>query len=458
MCWYHVVQKWKEVEPVIHTESTGSISGQVNGIDFTAGIWTLTDTTLFSLTGEEADGLVETTGSEAILEPVGITSDIKVLNRDNIEFYIPYQTTPIYISCTLSGGFSVDSCTLASEVLTTTATATGYDWYKTVQYESASGAANNIYTADTAITTHYDVVDCGALSPCTEGNWEIHEEYTSYQELRSAWNETTVVLSLYGIDEAGCTDVDSGNGNGQISESVYCLLHDCDITLGGCADRGVQQGATRAMSGSISGMYGSTQDVIMPCQNVVMLDSTRDFIDSVTLARSVQGPDSELIDLSNMGAAFAEWGRSTPLTRPAPAVQQYMTTSYPQGYTVEDPANWLPLEYFPAEVPALEFVSGTTDYWRKTSTHNLDSTTNNDLCVVKECPDTFTASELISVSILDDRWSEGSQGIVISVKSNAVGESAIYHNEVDKTDAIITALQRDGILGAGEYLFDIGLI
>ena len=117
MCWYHVLQKWKlpDIGPPVHTESTGSVAGVIIGIDYDNG-WITSGSSLFSFSGDVADGLISNTGSDAILEPIGILSDISTLNRETVTFYTSYLSGTTRIIAALPG-FDISSCVETSLIM-----------------------------------------------------------------------------------------------------------------------------------------------------------------------------------------------------------------------------------------------------------------------------------------------------------------------------------------------------
>lgn len=458
MCWYHVLQEWKLTEPITHTMATGSISGEIIGANISSGKWVLTGASIFSFTGDIASSFsVVTTESDSLLEPVGAASDITKLTRTELWIDTSSFSTPVRIECSISEGVNAEICFGKADIETITCVNTGYNWYNSASYRRASGIREDVI--ETGWYNNYAVNDCTPGGACSE-DFEVWNEGASYTENRPPWEELSIGLSLFGINAAGYTDVVYGEGRGTYTEAVSCIIHHCDPVLGGgCVNASNSVSGSKTLIGSITGKYGNKIDAYIPCQNITILRSTDKNIENTIITRSVTGPHNAAVDESDMATAFAEWNRTQPLTLPAPSVFQYADTEYIKKYMVEDPANWLPLQYYPEDIPDLEFdITTSRNYWRKTATVNSTGTTNNDLCVIKDCPDTFTASELVSAVILDDRWSFGSQGQVIAVKSNMYGETAIYHDGVNKTQDIVTALIRDKIIRAGESLIDIGLI
>jgi len=460
LCWYHVIQKWLITEPITHTEATGSMAGGIAFIDIsTDGDWEVSSYTTFSITGDVGDDYsITTTGSDSLREPIGILSDITELNRSGISLTLPLESTPLNVVCVIDSGVNVDSCTASGSMSTFKCVSNGYSQYTSAEYVYESGELDDILKADTAIDNSYTVDDCGSTPPACPSYdvYEVWEDGTDYYETHAAWSELLVRMSIYGIDAAGYTDVLRGRKSGQYVEECYTLIHWCHQQSGYCATRVGSLTAARSITASVTGGFGLKQDVQIPMQNVVLLDSTLAVAVNTTIERRVTGPSAKFV-YYDMAQTFANWSVDNPFYLPPPSPYAVSTITYPYGYTIEDPANILPLDDFPVAVPPLE-AQIASSIWAKTSTHNINESTDNDLCVIYECPDTFTASGILTVGIFDDRWSEGSQGIVIAVRSSVAGQTEIYHDGVAKLSAILTALSRDGLIGAEDQLFDIGLI
>ena len=455
MCWYHVLQEWKLLSVVTDTESTGSISGDVVGADFTENVLNLDHICIFSFTGNAADAQVTETAGDSLLEPIGIASDIEYLDRTSLKIITSYESVPVRLNCTLGASPVVSSVDTLGAMTTALAVADGYEWYQSATVVIESGDEPDILAEDTAVVNSYDVNECLPLPAVCNQEIEIIEDGGEYSEIKSAWEETIVNLSLYGMDSYGYTEVVLGRENGTYAENVYSILHYCYPVLGGnCNESGYSTAAARSVQGYASGSFGSICDVSIPCQNITIHRETNDKVINTSILRIIQGPGGEGV----LSEDLAHWNASTPLQTDDPPFD-ICSEVYPAGYTMEDPANWLPLGNFPISLDDLVFnyASGNGTY-SSNVVYNYDQTVTVDKCYVKDCPDEFTASGLISIVILDDRWSRGSQGQVIAVKSSTPGETAIYHNGVDKMQAILEALTRDSLLGDGENLYDIGLI
>ena len=459
LCWYHVLQEWKETVPLIHNESTGSISGAVVGVDWENKTWSSTLLTLVSVSGDIADSFSITgIGSNALLEPIGIVSDIISLSRSNAEFCLAYLSQPIQVNCFWGSGFSVDSCSAVSSMTSALAVSSGYEWYQSATFSMAEGEDPDILQADTTVVNSFSVHDCEAGYPAScPTEIEIIEDGWSYFETKASWSETIARVQPFGVDGFGYTELIRGRENGAYGEGVYSILHYCEPILGGCIAGGNSTAANRLVQGYATGSFGRTPDLQIPCQNITMHLSTSSKVVNTTVYRSVQGPDGGALT-GNISEDLGHWNTPSPLLTDDPPFD-ICTETYPAGYTMEDPANWLTLENFPIPLDDLVFGSSAgIGSYTSNQVYNYDQTVDTDVCYIKDCPRTFTASKVYSAIVLDDRWSAGSQGQVVAVKSELADESSAYHNGVDKLQAIIAALTRDRLIKVGESLIDIGLI
>lgn len=460
MAWYHVIQKWYVPPPPLlpaHTEATGSVSGSIIGIDIEEGSWSNVFETSFSLTGDNSeDYSVTTTGSDTIKEPIGIVSDIITLNRTEITLNIPLYSTPILMTGELDGGFNLVDCEAIETMTTQSCIALGYDDYQSAEVVYESGETADV--PDTSGTNYYDVTACPGRDPCNLPAYEKLEDYWRYYETYQSWSEQIMAISIENIDIYGFASITRGRENGIYYESISGYVHGCTAQLGlGCVNRTFSTGATRTMEGYASGTFGETITASIPIQNAVIIESTNKYIGSgITIFRKVSGPAGAFI-YNDLEQTLENWNNDSPLDYNS-TFASLSDVEYPRDYTIQDPANWFScLQYYPTTIPSLVAnIPGALWYGPTISTMN--TTTTVDECKVKEINKTFTASELVSISILDDRWSKGSQGIVVAVKSNASGESAVYHDGVDKTQDIVNALIKYGLIESGESLLDVGLI
>ena len=458
MCWYHVLQKWKVETPPGRNETTGSMSGTVKGIDMADGEWSITACGDYSFSGDIADGVVENIGSDSFLGPIGIASDIESLDRTTLKINLSYKCSPFRLTCSMASEVvSVESCASINDIYTVLVAADGYDWHQSATFTLESGAAATDGDGD---TTSYSVNECVSGGACPE-EIQLMEDSWSWGETSSAWSEAIMQTTFYGVSPCGFSQIVEGKNNGTYSENLEAYLHYCYPVLGGyCNDGTYHTAYGRSMQGSTNGSFGTLYDITSPCQNVMLHVSTSEKVIGVQINRHVYGNDDGYPDIdTSLNVALAHWNTSNPLYQPSPSPFSICNQVYPKGYNLVDPAEFLSLENFPIPLNPLSFFSaGGSGQWYNDAAYSHDQTTDVDVCVIKDCPDTFTASELFSAVILDDRWSEGSQGIVIAVKSNATGETAIYHNGTNKLSDIMYALSRDGLLKTGEALFDIGLI
>jgi len=466
MAWYHVLQEWWAPPPLTppHTLATGSMSGVIVGIDSQDGRWEKTFDTSFSLTGDSSSWYsVTTTGSDTIKEPIGILSDITALSRTAVKMNIPLYSTPIEFTAILDPSFLLTNCESIEIMETNACIATGYDIYPSASVTYSSGGGDE----DIPLTegfNYYTTTSCPGRDPCELSVYEILEDYWSYYETYGAWSENIIEMSIDGMEVVGWAVVVQGEENGQVVEGIWGAVHGCKEQFGGCNNQTYEAGASRSMQGYVSGTFGSKYTVTMPLQNTTLLESTTKIVDEgIQVYRRVEGPESGL-DVTSLSTTLSNWNDDAPLDY-NDTFTALSGVEYPRDYFIEDPANWFScLNYYPFSLPELTLPAVPTNYWYGPTVTPETEVETNDICKIKDCAATFIASDIFSIVILDDRWSTGSQGLVVAVKSNNPNESAIYHglteaNE-DKTDYIITALIRDGILieDNGDQLLDIGLV
>jgi len=460
MAWYHVLQRWPEVST--YRECTGSVSGRVVTVDpDNAGSWTVTALDSFSFTGFSASPYgITGTGSETVYEYQCVVADIVDLSRSEVVLNIPYKSEPALLSFDPETA-AIISCTGTSELEATKLIATGYEWYEASTYSRESGSQTTIPTTYTDDFNNAPSFSCEsyAYDMCPVDVSELVEAHASYQEVYDIWSELHVGISVVGIDPAGWSSINHGeNGFVAKQEAVYCRIYYCSVGLNTgvltCGGNSGERYSSKNLSAYMYANFGTTKNVYAPSQNVSLYLGKRDFVGAVWQL-SAQGPPGSTF--ATFEEAASAWTNPTPCI--GEGVWDAATTAFPQNYPVVDPRSYFNLTNMPISMPDLvSSISINVQAWYVPAPADVDTSTDYDICEIVDCPDTKTQSNIVQVSILDDRWSEGSQGIVIAVKSSDASETEIYHDGVAKLNAILTALVRDKLLGAGESLFDIGLI
>lgn len=461
LCWHHALQRWPEIGT--YHESTGSMAGDIIGIDCNSeGVWSVVDINTFNFNGSVASAYgVTGTGSDAVYEYQCATSDVVSLGRNSVVLSLPYRSEPVRLTFNPSSSNAILSCNAATTLATSKVVESGYEWYTTSTYSRESGSPESIPLTYSVNNTSSDSFDCSLFTYdlCPGDLSELVVEKSSYSETYQEWIELHVGVSVAGLPTAGYSYIINGkNGFVQKQESVECHIHYCIKSLnegGICQDSGGARSATKTFSSFMYGSFGSIQNLRCPAQNISLLLGNRKIVDT-TWQMQIVGPYGSTFP--TWGECVAVWGQSAPWAGEE-GVWSVATTQYPKKYPIVDPRTYFNLENMPISLPDMvSVINVSTQTWYVPAVGAVDETTDYDLCVIDGCPDTKTESGIVAVSILDDRWSDGSQGIVIAVKSNSSGETAIYHDGVDKLTDILAALARDGLLKAGEYLFDIGLI
>lgn len=461
MCWYHILQEWSIDQPTM-TASTGSIAYEVIAVDVNSetNAWTAIQLSSFALSGEVAvDYGISGASFYTPYEPVGIVSDITNISRDNISINIPFKMFPLLVSVSISS--EVTSCSRVNGLATLYAIAEGYQSYNAATVTFDSGDDEYVPYEDTHWWATYVPYDCTSNYTCPEGSGEPLEKWQEdswYTEIYPAWSELHATLSINGIPPVKFTIMENGRDAATLTEVCSSLVHFCRAQLGGpCTNASAHSSATKNLIGHVTGRFGSSHDAKVPMQNVVMLASTTRSSLGTRILRYIAGPAYGSDITSNLESALGEWGVPDPLWHNRDTYKAVSDVPYPKAYPVEDPVNWFDLSNFPTTWPELKYDPWTVS-WGSDEHIDYYDLAMVDKCYIRECLQEFTASKMASISILDDRWSVGSQGIVIVTKSSLLGESKIYHDGVDKTTAILDALVRDGLLQQGEYLFDVGLI
>lgn len=458
MAWYHVLQRWPEIST--YRESTGSVSGIVCGIDIGNGnFWELNTLSTFNFNGAAAASYeIYGTGTNTVYEFQCVASDIAVINREAVTLTLPYRSEPADFVFDL-GTASLVSCSPSTVINSTKLIAAGYEWYQTSTYSSRSGETESIPATYVVDFSNEYGFDCTLFETCPDDQKELVEAHSSYAETYQPWSERHINISLLGLEVSGFSKINSGeNSFVNKNESIYCRIHYCTLGMNSgeisCGNDGGIRSGGKSLSAFMYANFGSIQNVYAPAQNISLYLGKNDIV-STAWQLTITGPYGSTYE------TFAEcqsaWTTSSPYQGEGP--WSVATTDWPQNYPIVDPRTYFNFSNLPISLPELaSYTAASTQTWYVPAIADVDTIIDADLCVIDGCPDTKTQSGILQVSILDDRWSAGSQGIVISVKSSVSGESEIYHDGVGKLTAILTALARDNLLGAGENLFDIGLI
>lgn len=486
LMWYHVVQEWRSPTPTPppFQEDTGSLSATIVGLDYNATLdtpaWEFTPETQINFNGSISEDYLFTPDDDYFWDvwslnsfvPVGIGSDILSLTRSTARFNMTTKGYPFSIDWSFTLGSNASHSNLVEETFmyTQRVNDTGYETYQSVQTVFDSGLSDQ--DGDNLVRNDFTVTDCSSISNCDQDMvWTeaLEFEETKHGWSQLDWSESAIKFSPDNFGPYGNVHIyNSTNDKESIWESVLCNGHACERYS--CNTRNFQSSIAKTSYLLLKGTWADDPKAEIPAHNYTTVDYVTINIDNIFFARSIYFNGTSFAGSRWEGwdddfAIFQAAGDyDPPLYEDGTSIDRLYTTSWPINYPTVDPierASQNLIDYLPIEPPELQpGVSGSQI--RYSSTYQvLSGTPYNtpvDQVKIAGIDDTFTLSGIIQSSIWDDRWSEGSEGIVVAVKSTEAGESAIYHDGVDKVQDIITALYREGILQEGELIFDIGLI